>query len=130
PHSAGALNFEKERVDRIVDPKQLEPLAVQRTILDLGPGEARRIGRTAVERGLKRAAALTRAIQRDLVIAGEQAVAVAIVAGEEWRESGLEKFPRGLIVAGRQFFGRGTKGAPLSSRAELAAFGAPVERGF
>src|SRR5207248_489835 len=105
------------------------PLPVQRTILDLSPGEAGRIGRAAIERGLKRATALTRPIKRDLVIAGEQTAAVAIVAGEEWRERGLEKFPRGLVVAGRQFFGRGTKGAPLSRRAEIAAFGAAVERG-
>src|SRR5947208_954209 len=52
-----ALDFKKERVDWIVDPEELEALAGQRAVFDLGPAEASRVRRTAVEWGLDRAAA-------------------------------------------------------------------------
>src|SRR4029077_8688856 len=128
PHPAGALDFQEERIDRIIDPEDFQALPVQGAILDLGPAEARGIRGAAVDRGLKRAATPTRAIQGDLEIAGEQAVAVAIVAGQHRHEGGLEKLPGRLVVNRRHLFGGGAERAPLPGRAEIAAFRAPVKR--
>ena len=55
PDPARALDLQKECVDRIVDPKQLETAAGERAILDLGARRARpraEIGRLAVDRRL------------------------------------------------------------------------------
>jgi hypothetical protein len=101
---ARALDLEKERVDRVVNPDQLEALPGERTVLDLGaavPG-AERLGRPPVERRLERAAAMPRAVQGNLEIAGEEALAAAVVAGEQRTEPGLEHLPRRRIVVRRQ----------------------------
>src|SRR5436309_1896228 len=71
-HPPRALDFQEEGIDRVVDPDQLKPLPTQRAILDLAPAEAFRLGGPTVDRGLERPALLARAVQRDLVVPGEQ----------------------------------------------------------
>ena len=73
PHAPRALDLQKECVDRVIDPQQLQPLAGQRAVLDLGAGKARRVGRAAIERRLiRRRRACREPFSADLEIAGEQ----------------------------------------------------------
>src|SRR4029077_16705583 len=78
PYPARALDFEKERVHRIVDPEDLVPCARQRAVFDLGAGVAPRIRWAAVYRHPKGAAVMPRPMQCDLEIAGEEPVARAV----------------------------------------------------
>ncbi len=124
------LDFEKERGDRVVDPQQLQSLPGQRTIFDLGPTVARGIWRAAVDRGLERAAAMARAREGDLEITGEQALALAVVAGQIRREIGLEELPRRAIVPGRQLPGGRARPAPFRDPAEIGGLVAGFEDGL
>ena len=99
PYLPRSLDLQKEGVDRVVNPGELKPLPGQRAILDLGPAETLSVRRPAVDRDLERAASLSRAVQRDLVIAGEEPLARAVVAGEQRHEIGLEEMPRRHVVA-------------------------------
>src|SRR3979490_1072713 len=50
PNLARTLDFEKERIDRIVDPEEFKTLAGQRAVFDLSAGVARRVARGAADR--------------------------------------------------------------------------------
>ena len=115
PHPPRTLDLQKERVDRVVDPDQLQSLPVKRAVLDLAAAEAFRIAWAPVERRLKRAAALARAVERDLVIAGEEPFGGAVIPGEERDEAGLEEPPRCVVIARRQICRAGAGFPPIGN---------------
>ena len=125
-HLTGALDLQKELVDRIVDPKQLEtaprqgagvdvPARVVGHELALGDAavnrvagqfrieaaeiDAQQICRRTIERHGIRAAEMTGAVEQRLVVAGEQALGVGAVGHEIGGETILDEGAR-LIRGG------------------------------
>src|SRR5205823_2864560 len=119
PDLARTLDFEEEGIDRAVDPDQLQTLAGQSAVLDLGAAVAARVWRTAVERRLERPTAVPRPVQRDLEIAGEEPLGAAIIAGQHRGEAGFEKAPRGGVIARQQRRGGVTGRPPIPDAPEI-----------
>jgi len=105
PNSARALDLQKKRVDRIIDPEEFQPTPGERAILDLGPGIARgsaELGRTPVDRRLITPSTLLRPVQLDLVVSREQPLPRAVIGDRKRNEGGLEEPARGSVVLRRQ----------------------------
>ena len=137
-HLTRALDLQEESIDRIVDPEQLELASGKRTAVDrgaIGIGDelalldpatdpatlelgielaqidTDQIGRAPIQRIAVRGVGCPRALQKRLVVAGEQAIAIAVVAHCERLEAGLEEAP-GPDRPG----GLGADGAPVLDR--------------
>src|SRR5271167_1163482 len=115
PDPARALDLQKKRVDRIVDPQKFEPTPGECSILDLGPGIAGsepEIGRAPVDRRLITPPAPPGPVQFDLVVSGEQPFAGAIISNRKRDEGRLEEAACRGGVRRRQPLGGLTQPAP------------------
>src|SRR5262249_33053699 len=97
-----ALDLQKESIDRIIDPQELQAPPDECAIFDLGA----RIVKTrtevrgpAVDRSLIAPPTTQRPVQLDLVIPGEEPSSLAVVGDSEWDKEVFEKTARsgGLI---------------------------------
>jgi hypothetical protein len=130
PDTAGSLDLQKERVDRIVNPQQLETAARERAILD----RARRlrlqteIRRPAVNRCLIAAVVPAGTVQLDLEISGKEPVGGSIVGHGQGDEIRLEEAPGGRITARGQRLGGFAQRLPVADPPEIGAHRGCVER--
>src|SRR5439155_11855577 len=104
PDPARSLDLQKKRIDRIVDPEELEPPPRKRAILYVSARRKlrSRIGRLAVKWRLVRAMTLPRAIEFDLVISGEQSFQRSVVCYGKRSKTRRETLPGRRIVPRRQ----------------------------
>src|SRR5271165_2235391 len=131
PDPARPLDLQKECVDRIVDPEELEPAPRKRPVLDLSTCRRLRaeIGGFAVKRRLIAAMTLPRAIELDLVISGEQSFRRSIVGYGKRNKPCIEKLPGCCVVPWRQRHRRFTYRPPVANPPEINACRSGIERG-
>ncbi len=124
PNPPRALDLQKERVDRIINPKELETAPGKRAILDLRARIVRagvEVRGTPVDRRLVGPVLAPRAVQLDLEIAGEQAFVDAVIGDCHRRKFAFEKLARSTIVTRQHHRGIAADGPPVADLAEIDA---------